>query len=82
MVPTSSNYKIWSMQWPLDVKFVTHILLFSQTYWMFNLVLNKEKMVSNSSNYNTWCIYWPVDANIIIKFQHLTRLLLLLLLLI
>jgi hypothetical protein len=67
------------MQWPLDAKFVTYILLFSQTYWMFRLVLNKEKMVSNSSNYNTWSIYWPLNANIIIKFQHLTRLLLLLL---
>jgi hypothetical protein len=29
MVPTSSNYKTWSIYWPLDAKF---IILFFQTY--------------------------------------------------
>jgi hypothetical protein len=35
---------------------------------MFNLVLNKEKMVPNSSNYNIWNIYWPPNVNIVIIF--------------
>jgi len=49
------------------IGFFFHVFTFKHIE-MFNLVLNKEKMVPNSSNYNIWNIYGPLDVNIIIIF--------------